>query len=276
MELNSSNPKEVIKMKAKNIIIATFMAVLIACAAPNEQGPSPGHGASSAMQGLAHLILSPLQIAAGLLEGIASVPYFLSTNIHEVNRGMVEAQAHIGLDDTYEAAYGTKLRDVPDSGDTGEVFRRMKHATERFQKVLHAYGVNDAGRYILTSIDTANKEGFTLFAVVYRPEDSIRVFDKYNPSIVRNFTKEDRLFYEPFEKDVNNRTLDGIVDWAAMPREDIKTQKAQAILITLAANSVVEGKKSPEYWEIERHWIAGQFREITDERLVAVRERMGL
>ena len=82
-------------MKATNIFIATFMVVFIACATPNEQGPSPGHGASSAMQGLAHLILSPLQIAAGLLEGIASVPYFLSTNIHEVNRGMVEAQAKI-------------------------------------------------------------------------------------------------------------------------------------------------------------------------------------
>ena len=263
-------------MKAKNIIIATFLAVLIACAAPNEQGPSPGHGASSAMQGLAHLILSPLQIAAGLLEGIASVPYFLSTNIHEVNRGMVEAQAKIGLDDTYEAAYGTKLKDVPGSGDTGEVFRRMKHATESFQKVLKTYGVHDAGRYILTSIDTANKDGFTLFAVVYRPSDSIQVFDKYKASIIRNFSKEDRLFYEPFQKDINGRALDEIIDWAGLPREDIKTQKAQAILITLAANSVVDGKKSPDYWEAERRWIAGQFREITDERLVAVRERMGL
>jgi len=263
-------------MKIKILVVMTALVIFLACAAPNEQGPSPGHGASSAMQGIAHLILSPLQIAAGLLEGIASVPYFLSTNIHEVNRGMVEAQAKIGLDDTYEAAYGTKLADVPESGDTGEVFRRMKHATERFQKVLNAYGVNNPERYILTSIDTANKEGFTLFAVVYRPEVSIRVFDKYNPSIVRNFTKQDRLFYESFEKDVNGRTLDEIVDWAAMPREDIKTQKAQAILITLAANSVVEAKKSPEYWEIERRWFAGQFQQITTERLIAVRKRMDL
>jgi hypothetical protein len=168
-------------MKTKIVVAITALVVFLACAAPNQQGPSPGHGASSAMQGIAHLILSPLQIAAGLLEGIASLPYFLSTNIHEVNRGMVKAQARVGLDDTYEAAYGTKLTDVPDNGDTGEVFRRMKHATERFQKVLNAYGVNDAEQYILTSIDTANKQGFTLFAVVYRPEDSIRVFDKYNP-----------------------------------------------------------------------------------------------
>ncbi|UCG07099.1 MAG: hypothetical protein JSV83_00110 [Desulfobacterales bacterium] len=263
-------------MKARMIVVITTVGIFLACAAPNQQGPSPEHGMSSALQGLAHLVLSPLQIAAGLLEGIASVPYFLTTSIHEVNRGMVEAQAQVALDDTYEAAYGTKLTDVPESGDTGEVFRRMKHATESFQKVLKTYGIHDAERYILTSIDTANKEGFTLFAVVYRPADSIQVFDKYNPSSARNFEKQDRLFYEPFQKDANGRTLDEIVDWAAMPREDIKTQKAQAILITLAANSVIEGKKSPDYWENERRWIAGQFREITNARLAAVRNRMGL
>jgi hypothetical protein len=74
--------KEEFQMKAKIVVVMTAFVVFFACAAPNEQGPSPGHGASSAMQGFAHLILSPLQIAAGLLEGIAAVPYFLSTNIH--------------------------------------------------------------------------------------------------------------------------------------------------------------------------------------------------
>jgi hypothetical protein len=267
---------EVIIMKTKAMIMLTLFWVFLACAAPNQQGPSTGHGVLSALQGVAHLILSPLQIAAGLLEGISSVPYFLSTNIHEVNRGMVQAQADIALEDTYESAYGIKLADVPESGDTGQVFRRMKNVTESFKKVLIAYGVNDAERYILTSIDTANKEGYTLFAVVYRPADAIKIFDKYNPAIVRNFTKGDRLFYEPFQQDVNGRALDTIVDWAAMPREDIKTQKAQAILLTLAANSIVEGKKSPEYWDVERRWIAGEFREITEKRLVTVRERMSL
>ena len=56
--------------------------------------------------------------------------------------------------------------------------------------------------------------------------------------------------------------------------EDIKTQKAQALLITLAANSVIEGKRSLEYWEIERQWIAGEYQQITAERLWVVRERM--
>jgi len=263
-------------MNTKPIVIAFAIFMVFACAAPNQQGPSTEHGMGSALQGVAHLILSPLQIAAGLLEGIASVPYFLSTGVHEVNRGMIEAQANVALDDTYEAAYNTKIADVPESGDTGVVFRRMKHATESFQKVLRAYGVHDADRYILTSIDTANEQGYTLFAVVYRPGDSIEVFDKYSPSQVRIFTRGDRLFYEPFQKDVHGRGQDAVVDWAAMPRDDIKTQKAQAILITLAANSVVEAKRSPEYWEIERRWIAGEFREITNDRLVTVRDRMKL
>ena len=44
-----------------------------------------------------------------------------------------------------------------------------------------------------------------------------------------------------------------------MPREYIKTQKAQAILIILAANAVIEGRKDASYWEIERRWIVGEY-----------------
>jgi len=263
-------------MKVKAITIFTIFLLCISCATPNQQGPSPEHGAHSALQGMAHLILSPFQIAAGLLEGIASLPYYMSTGVHEINRGMAEAQAHVILDDTYESAYGRRLFEVPENGDTGEVFRRMKHATQRFQKVLKAYGIHDADRYILTSIDTANREGFTLFAVVYRSADSINVFDKYDKSIVRIFTKNDRLFYEPFEKDINGRSLDTVVDWAGLPREDIKTQKAQALLMTLAANTVIEGRKSTDYWEIERQWIAGEFQQITEKKLSSVREKMNI
>jgi len=80
----------------------------------------------------------------------------------------------VTLDNTYEAAYGKRINAVPESGDTGEVFRRMKHATEHFQKVLYRYGVSDTDNYILTSIDTANSKGYTLFALVYRPSETIQ------------------------------------------------------------------------------------------------------
>ena len=157
-----------------------------------------------------------MQIAAGLLEGIASVPFYMSMSVQKINKGMVDAQAKVTLDDTYESAYGKRVAAVPETGDTGEVFRRMKHATDYFQKVLSRYGVRDAGHYILTSIDTANSKGYTLFAVVYRPFDTITVIDKYDGKTLRTFTKEDRLYYEPFERDSRGRSLDTVIDWAGM------------------------------------------------------------
>jgi hypothetical protein len=95
-------------------------------------------------------------------------------------------------------------------------------------------------------------------------------------AVVRNLTKEDRLFYEPFETDANSRPLDTIVDWAGLPREYVKTQKSQAVLITLAANSVIDRKKSPDYWENERRWIAGGFRQIIEAKGQLIRAKLGV
>lgn len=223
-----------------------------------------------------------LESSAGLI-GLATynVPEEMSIelagkNIHEINKGLVDAQASITLDDTYDMAYGKRLKDVPDSGDTGEVFRRMKHASNYFQKVLKGYGVQDAENYILTSIDTANSQGYTLFAVVKRPCNSIEVMDKYSGGAVRHFESADRLFYEPFQFDKNGRPLDVIVDWAGLPRETVKTQKAQALLITMAANAVVEGRVSKDYWQTERRWIAGEYEAVVAERMGQVKQRMGI
>ncbi len=264
-------------MKKSIVTMIILLTFTIGCAGTSmRRGPSAEHGIGSAFIGLSHLILSPFQIAAGLLEGISAMPYYLSTNIHDINRGMIDAQASITLDDTYDSAYGSRLNDVPESGDTGEVFRRMKHATKYFQMVLKRYGIQNADRYILTSIDTANSEGYTLFAVVHRPHDTIDVVDKYNSRHYRTYTKNDRLFYEPFKTDLNGRSLDTVIDWAGMPRDFIQTQKAQAILITIAANAVIDGKKSPDYWEEEEKWIAGAFKEISEDKMIGVRDKMKL
>lgn len=260
----------------KFFAIIICLLINIACVAPSQQGPSPEHGFGSALAGLAHLILSPVQIAAGLLEGISAVPYYLATNIHEINRGMIEARASITLDDTYESAYGKRLAQVPDDGNTGEVFRRMRHATSYFQNVLRKYGVNDAEHYILTSIDTATDQGYTLFAVVYRPTDAIEVIDKYDGRTVRTFTNSDRLFYEPFARDKNGRALDTIIDWAGLPRDLTGTQKAQAILITMAANAVVENRRTSDYWEAEKNWMAGDYLGITENKMAGVRKNMNI
>jgi hypothetical protein len=263
----------------KKLLIALLCGWLMsACALPpaKPDGPSVQHGFSTALLGLQHLLLSPLQVAVGLLEGIASVPYYLSTNLNEINKGLVQAQAKITLDDTYESAYGRRLTEVPESGDTGMVFLRMKHATEYFQKVLRQYGVADSQRYMLTAIDD-NSGKYSLLAVVYRPLDSIQVIDKYNDGrTLRNFTSADRLFYEPFKQDANGKVLDTVIDWAGLPKEVITTQKAQAVLITLSANAVLSGKKSPEYWDMERRWLGGGAHQVVEERGSYMRSKMGL
>ncbi|OQW94923.1 MAG: hypothetical protein BWK79_04300 [Beggiatoa sp. IS2] len=260
----------------KLTITVLMTGLLVACATtPNSQGPSIGHGLSTAATGFAHLLLSPLQIAAGLLEGITSVPYYLATDIRTLNEGLANAHAKITLDDTYQSVYGKPLAEVSNDGNMGTVFRRMKDASQFFQTVLKQYGVRDSQRYFLTSIDTANDQGYTLFAVIYRLVDSVQVIDKYDRS-PRDLTVADRLFYEPFAQDAQGRVLDKVIDWAGLPRESIETQKAQAILITLAANAVVSGKQSPDYWDIEKRWAAGDFRTIVTQRTNYMQGRLGL
>jgi hypothetical protein len=268
-------------MKRHPWILSACFVVLLSCAPQTQQrgetqGTASGRGFGLAARGIVNLILSPLQIAAGMLEGIAAVPYLISQSVQTINKGMIDANAKVTLDDTYESAYGKRISAVSDTGETGEVFRRMKHATEYFQKVLNRYGVKNPGRYILTSIDTANSMGYTLFAVVYRPYDSITVTDKYDGKTVRTLTKEDRLFYEPFEQDAQGRLMDTVIDWTGMARDVIETQKAQAVLLKIAANAVVNGKKSPEYWDAEKQWIAGEFRPIVEQKMNDVRNKMKL
>lgn len=246
------------------------------CSTTQQSGPDTAHGFGSAAQGIVHLILSPFQIAAGLLEGVAAMPYYAATTLSDINQGMIKARAQVTLDDTYESAYGRRISQVDPSGDTGEVFRRMKHASAYFQKVLRRYGVKDASSYILTSIDTATDKGYTLFAVVYRPASSITVIDKYDGKTIRRFTRDDRLFYEPFQTDAKGNALDVIVDWAGIPGEQSRTQKQQAILLTLAANAVVEGRTRADYWAQERSWIEGAYMEIVGEQNQRVEKAMGI
>lgn len=263
-------------MKQHGTLVSAFLSLLIitSCATPQQGGPDAEHGFISAFKGIGHLILSPFQIAAGLAEGVAALPYYAATSLTAINDGLAKAQAKVTLEDTYESAYGKKLSQVGPEGDTGQVFRRMKNASEYFQKILKQYGIPDAEHYILTSIDTANKEGATLFAIVYRPASSITVIDKYDGKTIRTFAREDRLFYEPFQADVNGKPLDVIIDWAGVPTEYSKTQKQQAVLLTLAANAVAEGRKRSDYWLAEKRWITGEFNEILQKQDEKIRKSL--
>lgn len=260
-------------MKRK-LIAAAFAALLTASAAYAEENADSRSGLQTAGRGFVYLILSPIQITTGLLEGVAALPYYAATGLHALNERLNEASAEVTLADTYNSAYGKDIRNVRDDGDTGQVFRRMRDATVMFQKILKQYGVKDPQNYILTSVDTAKGDGLVLFAVVYRQATSISVKD--SEGAVRSFNVEDRLFYEPYRVDANGAALDRVVDFGGVPLEHARTQKMQAMLLTLAANAVVRGDSKPEYWDIERRWIRGEHRLILQSRQNELNQKLGI
>ena len=259
----------------KLLILLLCFSFFSGCAMPQREVPSIEHGVSSALNGLGHLSLSPIQIAAGLLEGITSLPYYLSTQRQTINQGLVDAQADITLNNTYESAYGKRISEVSLHGGTGIVFSTMKQATQFLQQVLKQYGISDSSHYILTGIFD-RRDQYTLLAVVYRPVDTMTVIDKQDGKTTRSFSFSDRLFYEPYQRDTKGNSLDIVIDWAALSKESIQTQKAQAILITLAANSVLNDKKTPKYWNIEKRWLTGGARHIVKKRNEDIKKRMGI
>lgn len=91
----------------KKILVWVCAAVFAAaCAGPPQAGQTAGEprGLQRVGTGLVNLVLSPLQIAAGLLEGISAVPYYLAMGLKEINDGLITANAQVTLDDTYEYA----------------------------------------------------------------------------------------------------------------------------------------------------------------------------
>jgi hypothetical protein len=222
---------------------------------------------------IGQIVVSPLVMLVGLLEGIASLPYLLEGDIHTMNSAMRATGSRVSLDQTYQYAYNRQLASVPKSGDTGRVFRHLGEATRHFQKVLRGYGVEDPERYVITAVRTADREGYTLYSLVYRPTRLIRVRDAYGQ--VRTLSPRDyRDYYRPYEVDADGVPLDVVIDWAGVPRTAIATQKGQAILMTLAANSVIINRRSNDYWTAQRRWIGGDHVEIVRERKAYLDRRL--
>ncbi len=251
------------------VLLATTLATSCVAHRGHEIHPAQGLGIA-----LGYLVVSPVMILAGLFEGIATAPYFLASDLHEMNRRMVEADASVTLDRTYQYAYDRPLAEVPKSGDTGKVFRHMSEATGHFQNVLRGYGVEDYDRYLLTAVRSADRAGYTLYAVIYRPARQVRIVDENRR--VRSVGPGERHYYRPVERDADGRALDVVIDWAGVPRTSIKTQKGQAILMTLAANSVLINRRSDDYWDAARRWIAGDYEAIVAARKTYLDRRMQL
>ncbi len=246
----------------QRLLVIFFIIFIVSSCAHQPAGVR--HGMSSAAAGVGHLLLSPLQIVAGIAEGISALPYYLSTNLHQVNNALEQAQSRITIAETYESAYQLNFNDKNSSQSSAQRFKTMQQASTYFQRILQAKGVKNSHYYYLTSIDSANAAGYTLFAVIYRPYSKINIMDRYGK--VHTYTANNRLFYEPHYQDASGRTLDTVIDWAGLARQSIHSQKAQALLLTLASNAVIQQKRSPEYWQIEARWLQGEYPAIMQQR----------
>lgn len=61
------------------------------------------------------------------------------------------------------------------------------------------------------------------------------------------------------------QVIDEVIDWAGIEYVLLRQDKVVATLMALAAETVESGKRSPDYWQVERRWIAGESTEVTRE-----------
>ncbi|MBI2461203.1 MAG: hypothetical protein HYV61_06905 [Candidatus Rokubacteria bacterium] len=230
--------------------------------------------------GLFNLVLSPFMIVAGLAQGLAFLPYTVGTELVELNKGLIQAQA-VTLDDSYRATFGVSIHDPRVHPRTGEVsgetrrFANMLEATQAFQRLLVSQGMPEevARRHVLASIDTHTRSrGHILLTVVYRHRgmQPFTAVSKHT-GIVTTFRPEHSGWREPYERDARGELIDEVVDWAGLEFDLLKQDKVVGMLMVLAAEAVKTGKRSPEYWQVERRWMAGETTEIIRESLAKVK-----
>ena len=247
--------------------------ILLSCSnkdAVKTDKPSKGTRASARGE----VELSPAQLTKGFVEGISFIPYLSKTKLLTINDILNKTKIKVSLEVAYEYAYDKKLKEAKADGDTGQVFKDMKDATEHFQKILKRYGLKNYSQYVLTAIDT--DKDYMLYATIERKVNFIKVFAKENNTKVLSLNPDDPKYYEPYEKDTLDNPLDTIVDFGAVLKKDAFTQKTQSILLTMAANSVLEKKKSPNYWKIETRWLKGDTQAVMEEREASIDKRIGV
>jgi hypothetical protein len=212
--------------KQTSIIILLFISLISACT--ESVKPNNTVKQSNPIDKLENFVPTKLQIASGLLEGIAALPYLLNIPIITINKALIEAEAEINLDKTYQSVYGKTFKEVPPvSGNTGILYKGMKQTNKFLKQLLnknYSFTALYNDQYILISLINKSKE---------------------------------------------------VIDWTALPKKYLQTQKAQAILITLAANSVLNEKTMPKYKEIETRWVKAA-REIVEQRFEEINQRMGV
>lgn len=234
--------------------------------------------------GLKNLILSPFMIVAGIVQGLAFLPYTLGTGLAELNRGLLEAQA-VSLDDSYQATFGVSINDPRVNPQTGEVagdsspYGRLRpgaiaEATAAFQRLLVSQGMAEdrARHYVIAAVYTHTiSRDHILLSVVHRHPGSqpFRVVSKHT-AIPTLFRPGQMGWYEPYPRDAEGRVVDEVIDWVALEYSLLRSNKVVATLMSLGVEAVKSGKRMHDYWPVEQRWIAGETGQVIRESLARV------
>lgn len=249
-----------------------FVTTMFVCGCATGGAPDGRVAAETFGQGLKNLFLSPIMIVSGIAQGIAFLPYTIGTGLTELNKGLLQANA-VPLDDSYKATFGVSIEDKrvdPESGkikgQDGIYGRYRPEAIFEANRSLHRLLVQqgmpekEARNYVLVgNYRYAFTRNQILLAVVYRhPGDQpFRVVAKQT-GILTTFRPDQRGWYEPYERDVDGQALDEVVDWVALDYKVLRQEKVVATLMVLSAESIKSGKRSPDYWQAEGPWMAGE------------------
>jgi hypothetical protein len=266
-------------------IVARFLTIALlasACAGPARTGWG------TFGQGLKNLALSPLMIVSGLAQGLAFLPYTIGMGLTELNQALMSANA-VSLDDAYKATFSVPMTDPTVHPKTGEVhgqeslYGRFKpeaifEANRAFHRLLVSQGMSEekARDYALVgNYSYAWSRGQILLAVVRRHTGAqpFRVLAKQT-GIVTTFRPDQRAWYEAYERDVDSRPIDEVLDWTAVDYAVLRQDKVVATLMAIAAEAVKADKRAPEYWEAQRRWLAGDTATVMHDSMDKVKRAL--
>lgn len=265
--------------------------VLSSCAAPGNPGyQAAERGMQAVGTGLANLFLAPVMIVAGVLQGLAFLPYTAGLALDDLNRALLEANA-VSLEDSYRAAYGVSLRDKRVDQKTGQVagggfeFGRFRpgalaDASDAFQRLLVSQGMPEsvARHYVIVADYTHTRSrGVILLAVVYRHSgtEPFQVASKHT-GIVTMFRPDNLGWRSAYERDVRGQLVDEVIDWTAIDYAALQQDKLVATLMVLGAESIKSGRRAHEYWAAEKRWIAGETKQVMAESNAKVQQALAM
>jgi hypothetical protein len=275
--------------RTKIVAVAAVLSILtVSCAAPNGAGPDGRLAMRTFGHGVLNLMLSPVMIVAGIAQGIAFLPYTVGMGLNELNRALLQANA-VSLDDSYKATFGVSMTDRQVHQNTGDVYGQeglygrykpeaLFEANRAFHRLLASQGMPEetAAKYVLVgNYSHAWSRGHILLAVVRRHNgpEPFRVAGKQT-NMMTTLRPDQRGWYEPYERDVDGRPIDEVLDWAGMEYALLRQDKVVATLMVLAAEAVKADRRAPDYWMAERRWLAGDTATVMQESVDKVKRAL--